>query len=263
MSWWPRSKAALAGWWARLRGQSMISDVSWCASPRGSGSDSPSARACSTSRSRSVSRSIVAWTARSCSPCRWLTRQLDALAQLQERLPRVQAADGRHDLAGRTRLVEHTGRSGLHRALHRRGAVITREHQGDGLGGAGAQFVEQANAVPVRQMQVDEGDVGQGQQRAALPDRAGLADDGDVRLPLQHEGQRLPEREVVVDQHHPDRRANRLLFRHYDLPHPLATCPSAPVALAVLRHKPVSSKCLAPVSWWDGPNRPISGPQGI
>ena len=30
---------------------------------------------------------------------------------------------------------------------------------------------------------------------------------------MQHEGQGLPEREVVVDQHHPDRRADRLLLR--------------------------------------------------
>ena len=43
-----------------------------------------------------------------------------------------------------------------------------------------------------------------GQQRAGLGHRAGLADDGDVRLAHQHEGQGLPEREVVVDQHDPD-----------------------------------------------------------
>ena len=64
--------------------------------------------------------------------------------------------------------------------------------------------MDEDHPLPVRQMQVDEGDVGLGQERARLRHRAGLADDGDVRLPQQHEGQGLPEREVVVDQHHPD-----------------------------------------------------------
>ena len=55
------------------------------------------------------------------------------------------------------------------------------------------------DALLVRQIQIDEGDVGLRQERARLVHGAGLADDGDVRLPQQHEGQGLPEREMVVD----------------------------------------------------------------
>jgi hypothetical protein len=41
--------------------------------------------------------------------------------------------------------------------------------------------------------------------RASATICAGFLDEGHIRLPLQHEGQGLPERQVVVDQQDPDR----------------------------------------------------------
>src|SRR4051794_24033560 len=46
-------------------------------------------------------------------------------------------------------------------------------------------------------------------------------------------------------------------------PDPPETCPSAAAPMAGLRRTPVSSKCLARVSLWYGPNRPIYGPDRV
>jgi len=47
-------------------------------------------------------------------------------------------------------------------------------------------------------------DIGLGQEGAGLGHRSGLPDDGEIRLPHQHEGQGLPERQVVIDQQDPN-----------------------------------------------------------
>src|SRR5215204_1832691 len=112
------------------------------------------------------------------------------------------------DLAYRGRLVQHAGGAcldGLSEAGRlQAGAKDQRHHVG-----TGSQLFDQLEPISVRQRKVYDRDVHPvghlAHERTRLGQRACLARHDELLLPLEHEGQRLSERCVVLDEQDPGR----------------------------------------------------------
>ena len=122
--------------------------------------------------------------------------------------PGLETTHGLHDLAYRGGLVQHAGGAGLdgpgEAGRLQAGAKDQSHHVG-----TGSQLFDQLEPIPVRQREVYDRDVYPvghlAHERARLGQRACLARHYEFLLPLEHEGQRLPERGVVLDEQDPGR----------------------------------------------------------
>ena len=107
------------------------------------------------------------------------------------------------DLAYRGGLVQHAGGAGLdgpgEAGRLQAGAKYQRHHVW-----MGSQLFDKPEPIPVRQGEVYDSDVNPvghlAHERARLGQRTRLASHDELLLPLEHEGQGLPKRGVILDE---------------------------------------------------------------
>src|SRR5215207_10856726 len=130
------------------------------------------------------------------------------LCRREQRLPGLEAPDGFDDLAYRGGLVQHARGAGLDRPGEAGRLQAGAEDQRHHVGTRG-QLFDQLEPIPVGQREVHDCDVHLfrrlAHERTRLCQRAGLARHDELLLPLEHEGQRLTERRVVLDEQDPGR----------------------------------------------------------
>ena len=103
--------------------------------------------------------------------------------------------------------LEHvTGRAGLDRASDHRGIVVHADHEDRGARRSGLDAVQRLDAVHVRQLDIEQDQLGVKCGRALhrLGAAAGLGDDLDV-VAAQHAGEPGPHHRVIVDDQHAER----------------------------------------------------------
>src|SRR5215217_2746722 len=136
------------------------------------------------------------------------SQHLYDLCRREQGLPGFEPTHGLHDLAYRGGLVQHAGGAGLYglgeAGRLQAGAKNQRHHIG-----TGSQLFDQLEPIPVRQREVHDRDVHPvghlADEDARLGQRACLARHDELLLSLEHEGQGLPERGVILDEQDPGR----------------------------------------------------------
>ena len=133
-----------------------------------------------------------------------LPEELDELGVRDERRAAVDAADGVADLGDRGRLVEHGGGPGGDGAREVAPAGAGGEDERVRPRALGAQLADEATAVAVRQVEVEDGHIDAAEHGPGGREGAGVAEDAQARLEREGQRQGLPEGRVVLQQEEPD-----------------------------------------------------------
>src|SRR5919199_163494 len=134
-------------------------------------------------------------------------QHLEDLGGREQLLPGLEPPDRVDYLLYGGGLVQHAGGAGLDRAGEPAGLEARAEDQRHYLRLGRCEGLDQLEAVPVGQGEVDDRYLRAPQRRggalAHLGPRASLSDHLELRLPLEHEGESLTEGDVVLDEQNP------------------------------------------------------------
>src|SRR5918998_60366 len=135
------------------------------------------------------------------------TQHLEDFVRREQRIPGLEPSYCGDYLLHWGGLVKHAGGSGLNRAGEADRLQARTEDQRHYLRFGRREVLDQLEAVPVGEREVDDRDLNLFQRLAGEParlgHRGGLRDHLELRLPLEHEGKRLAERGVVLDEQDP------------------------------------------------------------